>query len=118
MARTHICTVIYSIINRKMETQEQPNANFERRDRRYRDHRRYRDGRTFSGLIIVVVGTLLLARAVGVYFPSWLMSWPMFLIALGFYIGVRHHFRNPGFLIPMAIGGIMLTDMILPEADL
>jgi len=101
-----------------METQEQPNANFDRRDRRYRDTRRHRDGRAFGGLIVVIVGSILLAKSVGVFFPSWLISWPMFLIALGIYIGVRHHFRNPGFLIPLAIGSIFLTDMIVPDADL
>jgi hypothetical protein len=102
----------------KMETQEQPNPNFDRRDRRYRDSRRFRNGRTFGGLIVVAVGTILLAKSVGVFFPYWLISWPMFMIALGLYIGVRHHFRNPGFLIPMAIGTVFLTDMIMPEADL
>jgi hypothetical protein len=37
---------------------------------------------------------------------------------MGFYIGVRHHFKNPGFLIPMAIGSVFLVDMVMPEADL
>lgn len=97
-----------------METEQHPNTNFDNRGSRHK----FRDGRTFGGLVIVVVGTLLLAREVGVYFPSWLFSWPMFLIVLGFYIGVRHHFKNPGFLIPMAIGTVFLIDRMVPDVSL
>lgn len=84
---------------------------------RYGD-RSFRSGHAVGGIIVVVAGSLLLAREVGVNFPGWLFSWPMFLIALGFYIGVRHHFKNPGFLIPVAIGTVFLLDRVLPEADL
>jgi hypothetical protein len=96
-----------------MENQQSPNSNFDGRG-----DRKFKNGRTFGGLVIVVVGTLLLAREVGVYFPSWLFSWPMWLIVLGFYIGVRHHFRNPGFLIPMAIGTAFLIDQMVPGIEL
>ena len=98
-----------------MENQQSPNTNF---DPRRGDPHRFRTGRTFGGLVIVVVGTLLLTRDVGVYFPSWLFSWPMFLIVLGFYIGIRHHFRNPAFLIPMAIGTAFLVDRMVPGIEL
>lgn len=97
-----------------METQSSPNTNFDDRGA----DRRFRGGRTFGGLIIVIVGTLLLAREVGVEFPRWIFSWPMLLIVLGFYVGVRHHFRNPGFLIPIAIGSVFLIDRLIPNVDL
>lgn len=96
-----------------METQQNPNTNFNRRS-----DPSYRNGRTFGGIIIVTVGTLLLAREVGVDFPRWLFSWPVFLIVIGFYVGVRHHFKNPGFLIPIAIGSVFLVDRMLPEVDM
>lgn len=95
-----------------METQQSPNTNFDGRGRHGHS------GRTFGGIIIIVVGSLLLARAAGADFPSWFFSWPMFLIALGTYIGVRHRFRNPGFLIPIAIGSVFLIDWIVPEVSL
>ncbi|MGC3946285.1 MAG: DUF5668 domain-containing protein [Chryseolinea sp.] len=102
-----------------MENQQSSNSNFEGRgDHKFGGDQRFRSGRTFGGLVIVVVGTMLLAREVGVYFPGWLFSWPMWLIVLGFYIGVRHHFRNIGFLIPMAIGTVFLIDQMVPGIEL
>jgi hypothetical protein len=98
-----------------METQENPNTNFEKRQR---DRYRFRDGRRFGGIVVVAVGALFLAERAGAPVPWWLFTWPMFLIVLGFYIGVRHHFRNPGFMIPMAIGGIFLIDKMLPDVEL
>ena len=98
-----------------METQQHPNTNF---DIRNRDGYRFRDGRKFGGVIVVVVGALLLARETGADIPSWIFSWPMFLIVLGFYIGVRHHFKNPGFMIPMAIGTVFLIDRMIPNVEL
>jgi len=71
-------------------------------------------GRSLAGIIIVVVGTLLLARQVGVEFPYWIFSWPMFLIALGLYIGARHSFRHWGWLIPVGIGTTFLIDDMIP----
>ena len=71
-------------------------------------------GRALGGLIIVIVGTILLARQVGVEFPYWFFTWPMLLIAIGVYVGVRHSFRNPGWMIPVAIGTLFLLEDIVP----
>lgn len=97
-----------------METQQSPNTPLGRRSA----EPSFKNGRTVGGLIIVIVGMLLLARELGVHLPGWLFSWPMFLIAIGFYIGVRHHFKNPGFLVPITIGSVFLLDRMLPEVDL
>ena len=40
-------------------------------------------GRAIAGLIVVIVGTLLLAREVGADIPYWFFSWHMLLIAFG-----------------------------------
>lgn len=72
-------------------------------------------GRAMGGGIIVLVGTLLLARKVGADLPYWLFSWPMFLIAIGFYVGARHSFRQWGWLIPVAIGTAFLLEDFMPE---
>jgi predicted membrane protein len=72
-------------------------------------------GRALGGLIIIVVGTLLLARQVGADLPYWIFSWPMFLIALGIYIGARHSFRQWVWLIPVMIGTAFLLEDMLPE---
>lgn len=70
----------------------------------------WRKGRVWAGLIIVAVGTIWIAREAGADIPRWLTSGPMLLIALGFFIGVRHNFRNWVFLIPIGIGVALLAD--------
>ncbi|MBL0342628.1 MAG: hypothetical protein IPP71_18090 [Bacteroidetes bacterium] len=37
-------------------------------------------GRIMAGLIVILIGGLLLARKMGVYFPEWLFSWQMLII--------------------------------------
>lgn len=77
-----------------------------------------RGGRAMGGLIVIAVGTVLLARQVGADLPSWLFSWPMFLIAIGFYVGARHSFRQWGWLIPVAIGSVFLLEDVLPDVHI
>lgn len=72
-------------------------------------------GRAMGGVIVVIVGTLLLARQAGADLPYWLFSWPMILIAVGFYVGARHSFRQWGWLIPVAIGTAFLLEEFVPE---
>ena len=72
-------------------------------------------GRAIAGLIVVIVGTLLLAREVGADIPYWFFSWHMLLIAFGLYLGARHSFRNPVWLIPVAIGSAFLIEDLVPE---
>jgi len=72
-------------------------------------------GRALGGLIIVAVGSTLLARNMGVYFPHWLFSWPMLLIVIGLYVGAKHSFRNFGWLIPIAIGSVFLLENFVPD---
>jgi predicted membrane protein len=76
-----------------------------------------RGGRALGGLIVVAVGVILLLKQMSiVIFPSWLFTWPMFLIVLGFYIGVRHGFRGwGGWLICIFIGSIFLVKDYFPE---
>ncbi|RYY66940.1 MAG: hypothetical protein EOO12_02700 [Chitinophagaceae bacterium] len=69
---------------------------------------RRRAGRVWTGLFLLAIGGLLFARQAGVLFPHWLFTWPVLLIAIGLWIGVRHRFRGFGWLIPIAIGGLNL----------
>ena len=52
------------------------------------------EGRIIGGLILVGVGAALLLRNTGFPLPYWLFSWPMILILIGIYSGVKHNFRN------------------------
>lgn len=75
-------------------------------------------GRVIGGLILVAVGVALLLRNLGYFFPNWLFSWPMILILVGLYSGVKHRFRNGTWAILMAIGGLFLADIISPNLRL
>lgn len=71
-----------------------------------------------AGLFLLVIGGLLLARELGAGFPAWFFTWPMLLIGIGLFIGVRHGFRGGGWLFPIAIGVIFLADRISDDINL
>jgi predicted membrane protein len=107
------------IEERKARFEEKARRIEERWERRAR-HRGYdhRGGRAWTGLFLLLIGGLLLARQAGVYFPAWVFTWPMFLVGLGLLIGVRHRFRGFGWAIPLMIGGIYLAEMISAHTSL
>lgn len=84
------------------------NSNFETYGRR----RRLGRGRNhvFTGIFLLIIGGVLLAQTTGVLFPEWFFTWPMFLLTLGLFIGIRHNFRGGGWFILMLIGGLFLAE--------
>jgi predicted membrane protein len=82
------------------------------------DMYKHRSNRILAGLIIVGIGIVLFAEKMGVIFPAWLMTWPMLLIVIGFYVGVKHNFRNFAWVILMVVGGLFLWDEIVVGVDL
>lgn len=72
-------------------------------------------GKAIGGLIIVAIGLLFLGREMGLYIPRWLFSWPMILIAIGVYSGVKNNFQNIGWLVCIVIGFILLIRNWLPD---
>lgn len=77
-----------------------------------KEHRR---GKVMGGIAIVLVGSLFLARELGVIFPEWLFTWKTLLITIGLFAGIKHGFRNAGWLVPVAIGGVYLASDLYPE---
>jgi predicted membrane protein len=92
---------------------------FEKRiDERWGQHRRRSErGRVWVGLFLLAIGGLYLAKASGVFFPAWFFTWPVFLIGIGLFIGIRHGFRGAGWLFPIAIGGVFLADRLSPDIN-
>ena len=74
-----------------------------------------RGGSIWTGIFIILIGVAALVKATVTDLPSWVFSWQMFLIALGFFIGVRHGFRGPAWLILMLVGGALLVTEINPD---
>jgi predicted membrane protein len=75
-------------------------------------------GRILAGLVIIIIGGLILAQKLGAWFPDWLFSWQMLLIAIGFFAGAKHNFRLGGWLVPIFIGILFLFDNFLPDLNL
>lgn len=57
------------------------------------------------GLLILIIGSVLLLQRLGIFFPGWLFSWPMLLIAIGSIVLVKHRFRS-GFGFFMVLFGV------------
>jgi len=77
-----------------------------------KEHRR---GKILGGLLVLCIGSLFLARELGVIFPEWLFTWKVLLIALGVIHLIKHGFRGIGWLIPVAVGTIFLVSDLYPE---
>jgi predicted membrane protein len=76
------------------------------------------NNRFWTGLILIIVGMALLAQKMGAYIPSWLFTWPVFLIVIGFITGIKHRFQNFSWMIMMAIGFVFLADELIDNMDL
>lgn len=70
------------------------------------------NGRAFSGLIIVLVGSALLMKQLHVPLPRWILSWQMLLIVIGLFTGIRSSFKGIGWLIPILIGVVFLVEKL------
>src|SRR5260221_9279977 len=77
-----------------------------------------RSGRSFAGLVLVIVGGALLSRQLGVDVPYWLFSPGTGLIALGLFLGGRRAFKPGPWLILIMIGGSMLLNAFYPEISI
>ncbi|WP_114777464.1 LiaF transmembrane domain-containing protein [Botryobacter ruber] len=68
-----------------------------------------RSGRVLGGLLLIGIGVLLLAAKLDMLvLPSWVLSWQMFLIVLGLFLGFRHSFQRPGWLVLVLVGLVFL----------
>jgi len=81
-----------------------------------------RRNRTWKGLLVVLVGVCLLAnqalRTMGVIIPSWVFTWPVLLMVIGFFVGMASGFRNLSWAVLILIGGMFLLDSFVPELHL
>lgn len=77
-----------------------------------------KNGRIWAGLFLTVAGAVLLLKQFGMLFPYWFFTWPVFLIGLGLFLGLKHGFRGPAWIILILIGSIFLADIMEPDLDL
>lgn len=78
-----------------------------------------KSGKALVGMILLGVGCILLLRTLDIFFiPGWVLSWPVFMIAIGLFIGSRQGFDRPSAFVPLIIGIIFLSNRVLPDMDL
>lgn len=68
------------------------------------------------GLILLSIGIIMLLRRMGIFFPDWIVSWPMIFIVLGLVILVKHQFQS-GFGFVMLLFGtffLLKREFLLP----
>ena len=71
-------------------------------------------GKVMGGLLLIVIGLVILATKLNYFFlPYWVFSWQMLLIVIGLFVGFRHNFRRPSWLVLVIIGTVfLLNDLI------
>lgn len=67
-------------------------------------------GRLWAGLIVIAIGSVWVAREAGAEIPSWLTGGPIWLVAIGLFIGARSNFRSWFWIIPMGVGVALIVD--------
>ena len=73
------------------------------------------NGRVWTGIILLGIGAVLLLSRMGFPFPKWLFEWPVILILVGLFVGVRNRFHNPAWIVLVLIGSFFLIDNIEPD---
>jgi predicted membrane protein len=87
------------------------------REHRLRNRLSKRRENIIGGIILLGIGGILLARQAGVNLPSWLFTWPMILIIVGVFVGIKTHFKDFGWLLLIGIGTFFLVDK-MPNVEI
>lgn len=90
---------------------------WEERKKRWdeRMEHRSRHGHIWTGVFILLIGVAALVKTTVTDLPDWVFSWQTFLIALGFFIGIKHSFKGHAWLILIIIGSVFLVREIYPD---
>jgi len=72
----------------------------------------------WTGLFLLAIGGLSLAKSFGAPFPPWVFTWQMLLIGIGLFVGFRKGFSNGGWFVPVLIGGAFLLNDYFLDGDL
>lgn len=74
--------------------------------------------KVWTGLFLIIVGTLLLANKMNAGIPDWVFTWPTLVMGIGLLIGIQHRFRTFIWLIPVTVGVFGLTSELNPDLHL
>jgi predicted membrane protein len=76
-----------------------------------REQRNPHHNNRWGGIVLIIIGILFLLHRLpqtSSYFPSWFFTWPMLLVGIGIFTGIKSGFRNIAWLILLLIGGYAL----------
>lgn len=77
------------------------------------NNRNPRNKRLFAGLILITIGSVYLLRQLDILLlPNWLFTWPIILIVVGLFKGIKHNFRHPSAFILIFIGIVFLLNQV------
>jgi predicted membrane protein len=87
---------------------------------RWLAHRRNRsENRVVAGFFLLAIGALLFLRTSKlVLFPGWFFEWPMAIIGISLFVGLKNGFRSPIVLIWLFVGIAFTIDNINPAIQL
>ena len=94
--------------------------NFREKRKKWREEWRKKHPQSFDGKGNVWVGVFIILIGIVLLLPLtpevryWVISWPMLLIVMGLFIGFRHGFRGPAWLILILVGGTFLIEKVDP----
>jgi predicted membrane protein len=77
-----------------------------------------RRGKIMGGLLLVAIGSLFLAKELGVEIPAWIFTWKMLLIGIGLVTAIKNKFLHPAWVILVGIGVIFLLNDVFPEMQI
>lgn len=97
--------------NRNEERKSRWEMKMERRWERHRQHGG--NGHIWTGVLLLLIGGVALAKSMGADIPDWLFSWQMLLIVIGLFIGFKKGFTSSGWFVPVLIGGLFLGNEYL-----
>ena len=84
----------------------------------WRMRHRSSHGHVWTGVFILLIGVAALLKATLTDFPNWVFSWEMLLIAIGFFLGLRHNFQGAAWFILILVGGAFLIDDVYPDIEM
>ena len=92
---------------------------WEKRKQRWENkmQKHQRHGHIWTGLIILIIGVAALLKAIAVPLPNWLFTWPMLIILIGIFSGVKSGFRGYSWLFMVIVGGAFLAGYIIPDLE-
>ncbi|HUR67310.1 MAG TPA: LiaF domain-containing protein, partial [Chitinophagaceae bacterium] len=84
---------------------------------RWRERRYNESGNShiWTGFFILLIGVAALLRNTLTDVPEWVFSWPMFLVALGLFIGLKHKFKGGAWFLMILIGSAFLINRVYPD---